>query len=212
MVDHAALADAELHTPKGADSAADHDMLYALGTGATSMSQFLEFCGTGYTSTGIYDYSTDGAITGGSYLQFSGLENYSYLVLDITNFILTSSNSLSLQLGTSGAWQTGSNYQMDYFFKSNAADGNFSSASTIYANLIYTPGSGTQLARLEFFNFNSSAPTVTTVNRMGYVSGSNYANIDGIGVHNVSSAMSRIRLSVPSTNTSGIAVLRGIKG
>lgn len=214
MVDHAALADAELHTPKGADSAADHDMLYAK-SGTTSMSQFLEFCGTGYTSTGIYDYATDGAISAGSYITFSGLEDYVYLECTMVNFENATANTfMPPQLGSSGSWASGTNYKSNAYYKSNALDSNFAFAGTnfTYSGILSTTTGGLSIGRFELFNFNQSAPTVISGQTRAYNSGTNYYNTAFVGVHNQNTAMSRLRFINTYANTSGSIYLKGIKG
>lgn len=204
MTKHRNLADSELHTPKGTDSATDNQILYAIG-GASSFTEFLEPCGDGYAATGVWDYSVDGYDSDG-YITFTGLENYAYLELETHNIVTSFDDIGFLDVGTSGAWGPQSWYYTGFF---DDQPGDVLNNQSYPIFVVDSDSTGVNFGVTRIYNFNKAAPTMCEV----------WSSNPGDSQHNMTvatergtSICTRLRIIGLANVTGGKVYLRGIKG
>ena len=151
MVKHNLLPDADLHTPKGADSALSNQFLMANGDGTSSFQNFL-------VDIGEWDVAVDGAIP-----EFTGLGDYAYLELQTFDFITDSGlgNYINCQVGNTGGYQTGDTYQTFEYYRTASAEGWRGLGGSSFRRCGSVLNSaGNQFSDCRFYNFNLSAPTL----------------------------------------------------
>lgn len=210
MTKHNALADSELHTPKGADSAELYQMLYADGLGATSFSHFLEDIDAGHTTVGEWDYATDG-LDGSGNIVFNNLEDYGYIEIDFHDLVNSSASTIYNQVGTNSGWVTTSSYYSVYYYRSSTFDGNLDLASTAGYLGLAASSSNSSVMKIQLFNFNQAAPTLIQSKVLSRIVSSDYA----MKIHTIcNNLLEKTRFRVyPSAGsiTGGSAYIRGIK-
>ena len=107
MTLHKDLTNSELHEQKGASTASDQQLYFANGAGVGGWKSVIE-------TAGSWDHSTNV-----SSVEFTGLDNYALLQIDLIGITLDSVSSANqhilLQVGSDSGYSTSSNYFNQYW-------------------------------------------------------------------------------------------------
>ena len=204
MTKHRNLADSELHTPKGTDSATLNQMLYA-SSGAAVFSEFFEPCGTGYASTGVWDYSVDGYDSDG-FITFEGLGDYAILELECHNIVTSTDDLGFLGMGSDAGYRESSS--QNHYIYYNATSDTVVEGPSVTGYICDTDSTGVNFAKTRIYNFNQAAPTLVEV-WSSNPGDSQFAR--ALGIEKSNTNFNKLRIVGLANVTGGKVYLKGIK-
>ena len=196
--------ESELHTPKGTDSATANQILVANGDGTTGFTELLHPCGTGYTTTGVWDYSVDG-FDSDTYITFTGLEDYVYLELETHDLVSASPDAGFLQVGNDSGWN-GVWYSFYHTIAFSAAE----VGEHTRTNVARSNAAGDSCGITRIYNFNIERGTVAE--STGYYPDLTADTTYALMIERSETAWNKLRIDGLENITAGKVYLKGIKG
>lgn len=167
MTDHSALANSELHEPKGVAAASDGQVYVADGAGSGAW----EF---------LFEEKAYGAFTTGTSFDLTGLGDYAAIYLTTPNIRSSSTSDywLTLQLGNSSGLTTSAVYYSTVWdYNGGATTGGFGAETSLKLGYSFTSSNAyeEQSANILLLNFNKERNTVgggvSTFNRSAWPAG-----------------------------------------